>query len=124
MLLLVAALGLTVAPDAGARDGEAPVTAAFKAYQAALLAKDGPRAAATLARPTIAYYQRMRDVALSGKAAEIKKLTVGDKLTILRLRVEFSAAELNASTGRASLPTASSTAGWATRSRGSASAPS
>jgi hypothetical protein len=53
--LLVAALGLTVAaPDAGARaadrDGEAAVAAAFKAYQAALLAKNGPRAAATLAR--------------------------------------------------------------------------
>jgi len=98
-LLLVAALGLSVAaPDAGARaadrDGEAAVAAAFKAYQAALLAKNGPRAAATLARPTVAYYQRMRDLAMSGKAADIKKLTIGDKLTILRLRVEFSAPEL------------------------------
>jgi hypothetical protein len=36
----------------------------------------------------------MRDLAMSGKAADIKKLTIGDKLTILRLRVEFSAPEL------------------------------
>lgn len=100
MIALVAAVLALAAPDAGASADAAAVTAAFKSYQSALLHKDGRAGAQVLARPTVEYFQRMRDLALAGKAPEVKKLTIGDKLTILRLRLEFSAAQLKPLDGR------------------------
>jgi len=97
-MLVAAALALTPSPDAGARAPNAEATAAvlsaFKAYQAALLRKDGPACARLVDSATLAYYQRMRDLALTGGAAEIKKLPMLDKVMIVRMRHQVPVAEI------------------------------
>lgn len=65
---------------------------AFQRYREALLAKDGPAAAAAVDRETLAYYARMRDLALAGDAGTIRRLPVVDKLIVVRLRHEVGRA--------------------------------
>src|SRR6478672_3779017 len=94
IILLAAALALST-PDAGtAHADEAAVLSAFKAYQTALLNKDGTRCVTLVDSGTIKYYQRMRDLAVSGRAAEVKKLDLMDKVVVVRMRHEVSLAAL------------------------------
>jgi hypothetical protein len=101
----VAALALAssaAAARAGGDDAKA-VKSTFKAYQNALLKKDGPGAAAVVDRGTIAYYQRVRDLAVSGKPDEVKKLPILDKLMVVRMRHQVPLAQLKAMDGKAAL---------------------
>jgi hypothetical protein len=103
-LLAVAAAGLAIgAPAAAHADDAAAVKSAFKAYQQALLKKDGARAAAVVDRGTIDYYQRVRDLAVGGKAADVKKLPLLDKLMVVRMRHQVPPAQLKAMDGKAAL---------------------
>ena len=105
-LLAAAAVGLTVlgapAVTRAADDADA-VRSAFKAYQQALLEKDGAAAAAIVDRGTVEYYQRMRDLAVGGKPADVKKLPLMDKLIVLRMRHQVPLAQLKAMDGKAAL---------------------
>jgi len=102
-LLIAAALGVAlVSVDTGATagaDDAAAVKAAFKTYQAALLKKDGARAAAGVDRGTIDYFQRMRDLAVAGKASELQKAPIMDKLMVVRIRHQVPAAEVKRMNG-------------------------
>src|SRR5262245_51308076 len=105
MVLLVAAALLLSPPDAGA--GVAPVEDAvlstFKAYQAALLKKDGARCVALVDGATIDYYQRMRDLAVMGRASDIKKLSLMDKVVVIRMRHQMPLAQLKRMDGAGAL---------------------
>lgn len=100
-----AMLALALAPlaTAAASDDAAPVKAAFKTYQSALLKQDGAAAAAIVDRGTVDYYQRTRDLAVSGKPDHVKKLPVLDKLIVLRMRLQVPLAQLKAMDGKRAL---------------------
>jgi hypothetical protein len=105
MILLVAAALALGSPDGGAvpkatSPERAAIQSAFKAYQAALLEKNGGRCAALVDSATITYYQRMRDLAVTGRAAEIRKLGLLDKVMIVRVRHQVPLAELKGMDGR------------------------
>jgi hypothetical protein len=102
---MAAALGVALAapPAARAGDDAAEVKAVFNAYQAALVKRDGPAAAAAVDRGTIDYYQRMRDLAVAGPADVVKKLVLLDKLMVVRMRHQIPRARLKAMDGKAAL---------------------
>jgi hypothetical protein len=106
MVLLVAAALMLSTPEAGAPKAhgqEAAILSAFKAYQAALLKKDGPRCATLVDRATIDYYQRMRDLAVKGSAADVRKLGLMDKLVVVRMRHQVPIAQLKPMDGAGAL---------------------
>jgi hypothetical protein len=116
-LNVAAALALAIAATPAARAGDdveavkSAVRSTFKAYQQALLKRDGPAAAAVVDRGTIDYYQRMRDLAVGGKAEVVKKLALLDKLMVIRMRHQIPLARLKAMDGKAALAHAV-TQGW------------
>lgn len=80
-------------------DTDADVRASFQRYVAALAARDG-LAAVTLVTPTsLAHQERLRDLALRAPRAEVQALPMADRLMVLRLRHEFTAAELRPLSG-------------------------
>ena len=99
----VLALAIAVPRPAAAGDDAAAAKATFEAYQTALLKKDGPGAAALVDRGTVDYYQRMRDLAVAGPAAQVKRLALLDKLMLLRMRHQIPLAKLKAMDGKAAL---------------------
>jgi hypothetical protein len=80
------ALALALSAPPAAPAGDAAVREAYDRYAKALLAKDGRAAAAAVDRATIAYYGRVRDLALDGDATTVRKAPAVDKIVILRLR--------------------------------------
>ena len=98
-----AAVMLVAAAPARAASDAAQIKATFKAYKRSLLKKDGAACAAVVDSGTIDYYQRMRDLAVSGAAAEVKKLSLLDKLMVGRMRLQIPVAELKAMDGRGAL---------------------
>ncbi len=93
--------------DSGAKDGAPPTTddgkaihAAFSAYHQAVFTGDGQAASELIDDDSIAYYQRVRDLAFDASADETKALDVSDKLTVLLIRARVSAADLQALDGR------------------------
>jgi hypothetical protein len=100
LALVLTALALTRPLRAG--DAE-DVRAAFDVYRAALLKNDGDACAAVVDRGTIAYYQRMRNLAVRGTSLQVRKLPIMDKLIVLRMRHQVPLARLEAMDGRAAL---------------------
>jgi hypothetical protein len=99
---VVVALAIALpAAAAPAGDDAKAVKSTFKAYQTALVKRDGAGAAAVVDRGTIAYYQRVRDLAVAGKADEVKKLPLLDKLMVVRMRHQVPLAQLKAMDGKA-----------------------
>ena len=70
------------------------VPAAFDAYRAAVTARDGSAAVDLVTAGSQAFYQRLRDAALTAAPREVADLPPADQLMVLRLRHEFTAAEL------------------------------
>ena len=98
----IVTLAITSPAAAAPAGGDAKaVKATFKAYQTALLKRDGARAAAVMNRGTLDYYQRMRDLAVTGKADQVKKLPMLDKLMVIRMRHQIPLAQLEAMDGKA-----------------------
>ena len=89
----VAVACMLLAAAAGADIGSA-VRTAFDAYRAAVTAKDGGAAVELVTANSQAYYQRLRDLALTAPRSEVAALPPADQLMVLRLRHEFTAAEL------------------------------
>ena len=85
LVALLSLLGaLAVAPTADELDA---VRKAFTRYQSALLAKDGSAAAAAVSANSLAFYDRMRNLALAGTKAEIQALDGTEQVLVLSLRV-------------------------------------
>lgn len=103
MLALAIALPLlwSAAPavDAASSD-EADIRKTFSQYREALLKKDGHAAAATVDADTLAYYAKMRELALSADAATTRKQSMIDRIMILRLRHEIGFERVNKMSGR------------------------
>ena len=100
---MVALLATAVPSLTAAVDEQGAVKATFKAYQTALVERDGAGAAAIVDRGTIDYYQRMRDLAVSGKAEQVKRLALLDKLMVVRMRHQIPLTKLKAMDGKAAL---------------------
>ena len=97
----VASLVLLVLLATGARadDIAAQVQAAFERYVAALAARDGAGAASLVTPASLAHQDRLRDLALHAPRAQVEALPMANRLMVLRLRHEFTAAELRPLSG-------------------------
>jgi hypothetical protein len=98
---ILLALLLAVRAVAAQEDAAALVRTSFERYRQAVLAEDGAVAAALVTAGSHAYYARMRDLALHASCAELRVLPPADRLTVLRLRHEFTAEELAPLSGAA-----------------------
>jgi hypothetical protein len=58
----------------------------FVAYKQALLAKQGDLAVEQVSATTLAYYSKMRDLALRGDGATVRSQSLSDQYTVLALR--------------------------------------
>ncbi len=81
-LLALALATLAASPD----DSEA-VRRGFSVYKEALLARDGAAAASAVSANSLAYYDRMRALALTGEKAEIQSLDGAEQMLVLSLRL-------------------------------------
>ncbi len=78
---------------------EKGVRAAFEAYRAAVLARDGQAATATVDRKTIELYETYLTYARTADRKELKQLDLMAKFIVLRIRHEFDAQALSKLTG-------------------------
>jgi len=62
------------------------VRATFRAYLKALRDTNGKAAAGLVDRNTLAYYERMKNLALHGKESQVRPLPILDKIVVLRTR--------------------------------------
>jgi hypothetical protein len=99
------------APSKAATQDEAGVHAAFEAYRAAILARDGKSAVTLVDRKTIETYQQYLDLARTVDRAGLRRLDWMGKFMVLRLRHEFDRQALAALTGE-SLFVVSIERGW------------
>jgi hypothetical protein len=77
------------APITGRASPEAAaVEQGFAEYKAALKLRDGARAAATISSNSLAYYDRMRTLALSGTREELGTLEGTERMLVLALRLQ------------------------------------
>jgi hypothetical protein len=65
---------------------QAAVRAAYDDYVAALLEKDGGRAASLVDRNTISYYGGLLELALRGDADTVHSISILDKIVVLTIR--------------------------------------
>ncbi|MBW3573993.1 MAG: hypothetical protein KY450_03865 [Actinobacteria bacterium] len=79
---------------------QAGAFAAWQAYQAAVLDRDGEAASAVVSRGTHNYYAALLDAALHATEAELDQLPVVDVTTVLIARFRYSAGQLDALDGR------------------------
>jgi hypothetical protein len=84
-VLIAPILALAVLP-ASAADPTAAVEASFAAYQSALVRRDGARAAAAVSSNSLAYYDRIRKLALSATKSELDEFEGTERMLILGLR--------------------------------------
>ncbi|MEM9064221.1 MAG: hypothetical protein AAGB51_01890 [Planctomycetota bacterium] len=64
----------------------AGVQATFERYEAAVRDQDGVGAVSCIAAPTLAYYQRVVDLAIDAEPEELRGLDVGIQIDVLKLR--------------------------------------
>jgi hypothetical protein len=98
---LALVLLVSVAPAIASADVSADVRAVFARYCRALKDRKGAAAAAEVDDATLRYYDGLRALALGAPEAKVRKLAIGDKLTVLRLRLDLPADQLTAMDGRA-----------------------
>lgn len=96
--LLIAALLLVLPLSAVANPDD--VEASFQAYQAALLASDGPRAADMVTRSSHQLYRTYAEQALSLDRAGLERLHVADRMSVLLMRHSLAPARLKEMSGR------------------------
>ncbi len=88
----------TPSSDADAGSQAADVRATFDQYAAAALARDGEQATAQLSASTVAFYDEMRQAALTLPKDELAGRTPVQQITIMVMRAEFAVADLEALT--------------------------
>src|SRR5689334_371874 len=79
---------------ATAEDAVGGIQAAYQRYVAALAPRDGVAAAAMVTAASLEREERLRGLALTAPAETVAALLPADRLAVLRLRHEFTAAEL------------------------------
>ncbi|MGD9509296.1 MAG: hypothetical protein AB7I59_27580 [Geminicoccaceae bacterium] len=79
---------------ATAEDAVGGIKAAYRRYVAALTARDGAAAATMVTAASLEREERLRELALTAAAETVAALPPADRLAVLRLRHEFTAAEL------------------------------
>jgi len=79
---------------------EDDIKAAFEKYKAAIIADDGKTAAAHVDEETIQWYAKAASDALTVDKATLQRRSFIEKLTILRMRLEFTKDELSKMTGK------------------------
>jgi hypothetical protein len=82
------------------RPEEAAVRAAFEAYRAALLARDGDAALLHVSEATFEYYGEVQRLALYATADEVRARPLPDQLYVLMLRTRIPTERLRAMTPR------------------------
>jgi hypothetical protein len=87
-------------PPAPPHPDEAAVRAAFDAYRAAALARDGEASLAYVADAVIEYYGEVRRLALYATADEVRARPLPDQLYVLLLRLRIPVERLRTMTGR------------------------
>lgn len=90
----------TAKPAAAPHADEAAVRAAFEAYRAALLARDGDAALLHVSESTFEYYGEMQRLALYATAEEVRARPLPDQLYVLMLRTRIPAERLRGMTSR------------------------
>ncbi len=75
------------------------VRASFDGYKQAILDQAGEKSVGFVDRNTLAYYQKMRDLALRGDRETIRALSTVDKLFVLSIRHRISSEEVELMTG-------------------------
>jgi hypothetical protein len=86
---------LAAAIDGRARaDEPEAVRAAFADYRAALIGRDGAKAAEAVSAGSRGYYERLRDLAQWAPREQVAALPLADRIAVLRLRHELTASEL------------------------------
>ncbi len=94
---------VVAAPDAApARDPraeEAQVREVWNTYKQAVLGNDGPAAVESVDQATLAYYDGMRQVALSATPERIKRLGIFTQVQVLALRAGLGRKKLESLTG-------------------------
>jgi len=91
---LAVRLGLALAcapwlPSGAAAGTETTAVArGFAVYKSALAARDGARAAAAISANSLAYYDRMRELALSAPRNELEALEATERMLVLGMRHE------------------------------------
>ncbi len=87
VLVVLIVLGALPAPGVFADPAQDAVRQCFDTYKAALLSKDGLKAAAIISANSLDYYDRMRKLTLTGSRQEVEGLSDVDKVMVLVLRV-------------------------------------
>lgn len=82
------------------REESRRVREAFNAYRQAVLDAKGSEAANFIDSDSLAYFQRIRNLAFDGLADEIKALPAADKMLVLITRLRVSADDLQTLDGR------------------------
>nr|MCH9680601.1 hypothetical protein [Deltaproteobacteria bacterium] len=86
--------------SAAETDAQAAVRATFERYRAALLAKDGATAAALIDEATTAWYERALKLAATAGGTALAEEDASVRLTVYRLRHEFSLEQIERMNGR------------------------
>lgn len=95
----LALLAAGVLASACAGGDEKQIRSGFAAYRQALLDKSGARAVPHLDRGTIAYYDRLRSLALTAPESDVRALPLLDRLGVLRLRHTYPPTSLRSASG-------------------------
>jgi hypothetical protein len=100
VLAVSAAAGNAPAKPTGETAEVRAIQATFSQYKEALLNSDGSKAAEVLSARTIAFYGGIARHALSTSRADLGKLDFITKLMVVRIRHEFTRAQISSMTGR------------------------
>jgi len=98
--LLIPFLAISLATKAEESASETKIRDCFKQYRTALLNTDGAAAAETVNAATIAYYENMRDLSLSGDKAAVEKQSLINRMMIFSMRLRMDPKELAAMNGK------------------------
>ncbi len=114
------ALALMLSLLGGCEEARNPeIDAAYKAYNAAFIARDGAAAVKAVTKASLDAYEPLLKLALDGKEADIKSLAPGYKYEILKMRHHSTRAQLSKLDGAGYLSLATSS-GWGDSDGGSA----
>src|SRR5262245_24220832 len=94
---MLTALSLCLVFANAAPDTE--ITSVFNRYREALVSGDAAAAARAVHPDDLAYFVKMRDLAMTGSADTVKKLSIVDRMTVIRLRHDSTAEGLRKMTG-------------------------
>lgn len=101
LLAVTLLLGCGDSPkDTSTKNDPRPIRESFAAYKKAVLDAKGADAAEHVDSDSLAYYQRIRNLAFDGLADEVKALPAADKMAVLIARLRVPADELQTMDGR------------------------